>query len=320
LPHVVLPAPTLGGAGGTLAGLLRPGSRVDGKRFPDPEFCEGRLARVCAAYGATALDSIETLRALARNADPAKTGLTPESGGRFFVDPVLDLCAALWENVGAADRKQLQNAAREEAVFPIGEDGEGHITRVALTEEIAFYPPRSSTTELPLRNIRFLAHALCWGSLGHSDQRSVLGERMKAWDALFDIKEFNFAEVMRAAVLPGLTRTGSADPELSAANQTFEALAAICRLAGKTTKPDQPLPLGRLGSDRPFVNLSRMKVPCRAQDGGEFRWVPAYRVYFGRDWVGGQSVEEIADAASAAGHPLGTAPYSCGCASSPPPS
>jgi hypothetical protein len=304
LPEVVLPAPTLGAGGGTFAGLIRPGSLVDGKRFPDPEFCEGRLARVCAAYGATALDSVKTLRALARNVDPAKAGLTPEPGGRFFIDPVLDLCAVLWENAGAADRKQLQDAARGEAVFPVGEDGEGYVTRVALKEEIAFYPPRSSTTELPLRNIRFLAHSLCWGSLGHSDQRSVLGEQMKAWDALFDIKEFNFAEVMRAAVLPGLTRTGSAESELSAANQTFEALAAICRLAGKTTKPDQPLPLGRLGSDRPFFNLSRLKVPCRAPDGGEFRWVPAYRVYFGRDWVGDQSVEEIADAMSAVGHPL----------------
>ena len=69
---------------------------------------------------------------------------------------MLDLCAALWENAGAADRKQLQDAARGEAVFPVVEDGEGHVTRVALNEEIAFYPPRSSTAELPLRNIRFL--------------------------------------------------------------------------------------------------------------------------------------------------------------------
>jgi hypothetical protein len=304
LPEVVLPAPTMGEGGGTFAGLIRPASLADGKRFPDPEFCGGRLARVCAAYGATALGSAETLRALARNVDPARAGLEPEPGGRFLVDPVLDLCAGLWENAGASERKQLQDAAREEAVFPVGEDGEGNVNRVALKDEIAFYPPRSSTRELPLRNIRFLAHSLCWGSLGHSDQRSILGEQMKAWDALFDIKEFNFAEVMRAAVLPGLTRTGSADSELSAANQTFEALAAICRLAGKTTKPDQPLPLGRLGSDRPFFNLSRLKVPCRAQAGVEFRWVPAYRVYFGRDWVGDQSVEEIADTMSAAGHPL----------------
>ena len=76
---------------------------------------------------------------------------------------------------------------------------------------------------------------------------------MKAWDALFDIKEFNFAEVMRAAVLPGLTRTGYADPELSAANQTFEALAVICRLAGKTTKRTSP---SRLDGSGPTARSS----------------------------------------------------------------
>ena len=87
---------------------------------------------------------------------------------------------------------------------------------------------------------------------------------MKAWDALFDIKEFRFEEVMRAAVLPGLTRTGTTDTDLRDSNRTIEALATICRLAGKTTKPDQPLPLGRLGSDRAFFNLSRLEVPCRS--------------------------------------------------------
>ncbi len=57
---------------------------------------------------------------------------------------------------------------------------------------------------------------------------------------------------MRAAVLPGLTRTGITDIELRESNRTIEALATICRLAGKTTKADQRLPMGRLGSDRAF--------------------------------------------------------------------
>jgi hypothetical protein len=144
LPEVVLPAPTMGEGGGTFAGLIRPASLADGKRFPDPEFCGGRLARVCAAYGATALGSAETLRALARNVDPARAGLEPEPGGRFLVDPVLDLCAGLWENAGASERKQLQDAAREEAVFPVGEDGEGNVNRVALKE-------RSRSTRLGRR-------------------------------------------------------------------------------------------------------------------------------------------------------------------------
>lgn len=108
---------------------------------------------------------------------------------------------------------------------------------------------------------------------------------------------------MRAAVLPGLTRTGTPDTDLREANRTVESLATICRLAGKTTKADQPLPMGRLGSDRAFFNLSRLEVPCRAPHGEE-RWEPAYRVYFGRDWAGADSVEALAEAAGNAGHDL----------------
>ena len=121
-------------------------------------------------------------------------------------------------------------------MFPVGENEDGTVRRIALGEESAFYPPRSSAEDLPLQRLRFLAHAVCWGSLGRTEQRSVLERQMKAWDALFDIKEFRFEEVMRASVLPGLTRTGTVDDELRESNRTIEALATICRLAGKTTK------------------------------------------------------------------------------------
>ena len=44
-----------------------------------------------------------------------------------------------------------------------------------------------------------------------------------------------------------------------------------------------------------WCNLSRLPVPCRASD-GEPQWLPAYRVYFGADWIGDESVERIAGA------------------------
>jgi hypothetical protein len=62
--------------------------------------------------------------------------------------------------------------------------------------------------------------------------------------------------------------------------------------------------MGRLGSDRAFFNLSRLEVPCRPVPGNSMKWAPAHRVYFGRDWVGTDSVEEIADAMAAAGQPM----------------
>lgn len=304
LSQSVLPTPLLGSQGREFADQLRPDSRVEGRSFPDPEYCEASLGRVSAAYGAKSLTATETLTALAELVDPARATLRAEPEGRFSVDPVLDLCAALWEAADAPERRALEAEASKHPVFPIGENQDGTVNRIALGEQIAFYPPQSSAENLPLRRLRFLAHAVCWGSLGRTEQRSVLDTQMKAWGALFDIKEFRFEEVMRAAVLPGLTRAGSTDEELRDANRSIEALATICRLAGKTTKPDQPLSLGRLGSDRAFFNLSRLEVPCRNQPDGEQVWAPAHRVYFGRDWVGLDSVEDLADAMAAAGAPM----------------
>lgn len=301
LAEAVLPSPILAAEGSAFAELLKVDCTLSGRRFPDPEFCEGSLASVSASYGAVALSPVDSLRALAHNLDTGKAGLKPGPDSRYQTDPVLDLCALLWERSDAADRQALEESARLEPVFPVGENDDGTVRRIALRDESAFYPPRSSAEELPLRKLRFLAHAVCWGILGRTEQRSVLEHQMKAWDALFDVKEFRFEEVMRAAVLPGLTRTAAADAELRESNRTIEALATICRLAGKTTKPDQPLPMGRLGSDRAFFNLGRLDVPCRSDATGELTWAPAHQVYFGSDWVGDDSVEAIVEAMAAAG-------------------
>ncbi|MBK6763160.1 MAG: DUF3883 domain-containing protein [Micrococcales bacterium] len=301
LREVVLPSPLLEEQGPAFVHLLAAGSTVSDRHFPDPEFCEGELAAVCADYGATALTAARSLQALARHLDPAKAVLRVGSDSRYRIDPVLDLCALMWDRADASERQQLEGVARAEAVFPVGEDEAGRVRRIALGDETAFYPPAGSAEDLPLRRIRFLAHAVCWGNLGRSEQSSVLGDRMKAWDGLFGIKEFRFEEVMRAAVLPGFTRKGGIDTELREANRSIEALATICRLAGKTTKPENPLPMGRLGSDRAFFNLSRLEVPCRPDQDGQLLWAPAHQVYFGRDWVGDDSVEGIFDAMAAAG-------------------
>lgn len=304
LGEVVLPSPLLAEQGTDFVDLLATGSSVSDRQFPDPEYCEGALAAVFADYGALTLTAAQTLQALARNADPAKARLRTGSDPRYQVDPVLDLCALLWERADAMERQQLEVVALQEAVFPIGEDEGGTVRRIALGNQTAFYPPAGSADDLPLRRIRFLAHAVCWGKLGRSEQSAVLGERMKAWGGLFGIKEFRFEEVMRAAVLPGLTRKGGIDTDLREANRSIEALATICRLAGKTTKPESPLPMGRLGSDRAFFNLSRLEVPCRPGQDGMVVWAPAHQVYFGRDWVGEDSVEEIFDAMATAGEAL----------------
>lgn len=124
----------------------------------------------------------------------------------------------------------------------------------------------------------------------------MLGERMRVWSALFDIKEFRFQEVMQASVLPALGLNPTLD-ELAWRTdlQSKDSLAAICQLAGAFTKPDRPLRYQRLQSDRPIFNLSRLPVPCVADDGTE-EWVPAYRAYLGRAWIGDRSFEHVLEA------------------------
>lgn len=301
LRDCVLPTPAIGNRGREFAAMLKSEATIEARRVPDPEYCAGDLAAVAAMYGAHALDQVATLIALAKHVDPEKSRFQPAAEGRYYVDPVLDFCIAIREHTEWHERDELESAAREERVFPIGENADGTVNRIALGERKAFYPPRSSAEDLPLREIEFLAHAVCWGTLDRTEQASVLSGQMAAWSALFDIKDFRFDEVMRAAVLPSLTRTG-ANADLHDANRNVETLATICRLAGSTIKPEQPLPLSRLGSDRAFFNMSRLEVPCRSVPGSELRWLPAYKVYFGRDWIGSNSVEEIADALAAAGH------------------
>ncbi|MDZ8172421.1 sacsin N-terminal ATP-binding-like domain-containing protein [Microbacterium xanthum] len=303
LRSTVLPSPVLGERGGEFADLIAPRTAHMGRELPDRAYCEGELAAVSARYGALALSPAESLILLASATDPERARARPEQEGRFKRDPVLDLCVALWERSDAGDRDNLEEVARQYPVFPTRVSADDSVHRIALRDEIAFYPPRSASDDLPLRRLKFLAHDICWGSLKLSEQGRVLEEEMKAWSALFDMKEFRFGEVMRAAVLPGLAKRDP-DAELREANRSFEALATICRLAGPTTKPDQPLPMARLGSDKAFFPLSRLEVPCHRPGSAETIWAPAYRVYFGTDWVGQQSIEELSDAMTAAESPI----------------
>jgi hypothetical protein len=136
---------------------------------------------------------------------------------------------------------------------------------------------------------------VCWGALNQNERLTLLDERIKAWTSLFDVREFRFETVAQAAVLPALVLNpdqGALD--LLETLRDEHALAAVCQLAGRFTKPDRPLRYQRLQSDRALLNLSRLPVPCRTDEGE--KWLPAYRVYFGADWILDESVERIANA------------------------
>ena len=307
LASAILPPPMLAEHGAAFRRVLGINAEWQGSRFPADQFCVGRIASIAADHGARALLAAEALDVLASVSDPMRSRLVPEPGGRFKIDPVLELCTTLWERAEPGDRQELEQTASKFRLFPVNERNDETVERIALDGATAFYPPRSARHDLPLRGLEFMSHAVCWGQLLRRERLAVLDERMKAWTALFDVKEFRFEEVMRAAVLPGLVRNPS-DEALSVreANKDLNAIAAICQLAGAVTKADRPLRLNRLGGDRAMFNLSRLPIPCRSADGSP-RWEPAYKVYFGRDWIGEESVESLFEAAGELGTVSGPA-------------
>lgn len=270
--------------------------------FPTAEFCQGRWARVAADHGARQLTPAECLKALGDMTDPRRSAIREHESGGYEVDPVLELCALLWERADANERSVLEQRARSEAIFPVHTSSDGTIERVALGEDTAFYPPQSAKQDFPLRGLRFMCHPICWGALNKNERNTMLGDQMKVWSALFDVKEFRFQEVMQASVLPALSLTPTSDEQRWREDlHSVETLAAICQLAGSFTKPDRPLRYQRLQSDRAIFNLSRLPVPCTRSDGSE-HWVPAYRAYFGKAWIGDASIEHVL-AALPAGEP-----------------
>jgi hypothetical protein len=135
---------------------------------------------------------------------------------------------------------------------------------------------------------------ICWGDLTPKERNIELQRQMEAWKALFDVREFKFPEVMRASVLPALDlERGAGERAERGALRDLNRLAAICQLAGRTPNANAPLPYERLKTNRALFNLSRLDVPCRGASAGEVRWVPAYKTYFGTDWIGIGSVEQI---------------------------
>ena len=100
---------------------------------------------------------------------------------------------------------------------------------------------------------------------------------------------------MRVSVLPALALDVDIEQRAEAL-ATWETLTAVCQLAGATPSPDTPLPYGRLGSQRALFNLCRMPVPCTVD--GEVKCVPAYKAYFGAEWIGDASIELLISAAS----------------------
>ena len=259
--------------------------------FPAAEFCGSDTGRILADHGAYCLAPEGVANILTRS-DPSRSKL--DLSGKVFVDPVLRVLERVWLGLDdAATRDRLSKAVRQERLFPVAVAEGDTAQRIATTGLTCFYPPRSLRGAVPLDGLCFLMQEICWGDLTPKERRQELQQQLRAWQELFDVQEFKFPEVMRASVLPALELDRGVDPlREREALRSIERIAAICQLAGRTSNPRAPLPYERLGTNRALFNLSRLDVPCRGV-GDAIEWVPAYKAYFGQDWVGDESVERI---------------------------
>ncbi len=279
--------------GSAFRALLPPDITCQGDRLPASPLCGVGPARVLADHGAAVLSPSQAAAALAQ-ADLGRSGLVDHPSGGLYIDPVLNVLERLWEGLASEEKAELCSAARSESLFPVGRREGGQVHRVATQDVVCFYPPRSLHGEIPLTGLCFLMQELCWGALTAAERNAELKREMAAWQALFDIREFKFPDVMRASVLPALDLDGEVSGRTDRqALHRLDSLAAICQLSGRVPDRTRPLPYERLGPNRALFNLSRLDVPCRGDSPGDVRWVPAYRAYLGSDWVGEDSVEPV---------------------------
>lgn len=291
--------PLIGAArvGREFRGLLPRQAARDNRVFPDPPFCGTVLARIAVDHEACELAPEQAAEVLGNEVEPVAL---EDAGDGLKTDPVLRVLQGLWEGLGWESRDSFAAAVRRERLFPISVNADGVVKRVATAEGACFYPPRSLSGAVPLHGLHFLMRDVCWGNLPPPERNERLRDEMTAWQALFDIREFKFPDVMRASVLPALDLAAGDDSDRRReALRDPAALAAICQLSGRTPDPSRPLRYERLGTNRALFNLARLPVPCRAVRDGELEWQPAYRVYFGADWTGDGSVEAVLEAARA---------------------
>ena len=141
--------------GPALRRLLSPSASFGALLFPAEEYCNADTSRVLIDHGAYCLTPDDTAAILAQS-DPVRSKLDISESGKVFVDPVLNVLEALWAGLSVTDKVRLTEAARREALFPVGM-AEGDTARRISTNGLAcFYPPRALHGEVPLTGLCFL--------------------------------------------------------------------------------------------------------------------------------------------------------------------
>lgn len=263
--------------------------------FPATSLLEHDVATILEELGATRLKPHQTPAVLGAAPDENAILQYQEAPERLTVDPIVFALAETWQTLtDSAVKRRLAEAARAEAVFPVGDlkvGKHGEYYRHESTPESieCFFPPQQSVPTDALAGIRLFPNELYYtdGSLqADSDARAEIlegGEFESVLDALWDINDFGFQDIAEKGVFPLLPGPSSGDVDDSSLRDP-EVLKFIQRLATSSTtgkspaSPKEPLTY-TYRSNEPYYDLCMLPVPTA--DGG---WARAYEVYFGASW------------------------------------
>lgn len=249
--------------------------------FPKTTLLEPNRAAILEGLGARKLHPDEVPVVLGAVPDEASPLYRyPEPEDELAVDPVLQVLIWIWKTISGRDEVvgDFKDACRASAVFPVGQLEEGVVLHVAKGDAAFYLPPRRELPDIQLSGIRFLTPPVYRPEVRVNPERqSELVEELKpALEAIWDVKEFNFEEVVQDGVFPKLPSPQNPDADDSEL-RNIRVLDLLRRLAEESVNPDKPLPY--IERDGTLHRLCLLPVPTR--DG---EWQRAYQVYFGEDW------------------------------------
>lgn len=267
--------------------------------FPKTTLLSPNRARILEGLGASVLKPEEVPIVLGSAPDTASPLQNyPDQGRELAVDPILEVLIWIWRTINGREDiiERFKQEAQKSEVFPVGSPDGGIVRHVAKDEDIEFFlPPRRKLPDIDLSGLRFLTPPVYRPEESVDTQvQSQLVEDLKpGLEAIWDISDFDFEEVVQAAVFPKLPSPRNPDADDTELREK-RILDLVRQLSTRSVNPDSPLPF--IERDGTLHRLCLLPVPTRG--GG---WAPAYRVYFGEEWQsnlsGSEKIESVLDEA-----------------------
>lgn len=249
--------------------------------FPKTTLLEPDRASILESLGAEILRPEELPVVLGSVPDKASP-LIGKSEDELAVDPILQVLVWTWQTISSDDEtvELFKEAAKNSAVFPIGEpDEEGVVRHVAKSENADFFFPREEgMPDIQLEGLYFLSHPVYRPEANVSTQRQkeLVSDLEPALESIWDVQEFQFERAAQSAIFPKLPgqQQKKSDDEL----RDLQVLEFVQRMASDSVNSNEPLPY----TERRRKALYRMcllPVPTKSGD-----WRRAYEVYFSEEW------------------------------------